>query len=228
MDDLRSYEAERIEKLKETMILEHSLRDKDGISGRTQVLLASMYNPKLELDKLEKLFYQGVITKSWGYKEIDSVNGCFWLWDYLIQTINKPLTVDLIKDFHKEWRSLSYDYKVKRIPIGHYDRRTKDRLSRDFGLELNELLQGSYYKDLDGIIEFFKGFCKICPFAEKDSSMIGVFLVFRQCLLNGVTPPILYSQEAEEIVKFEDDDLVDAYFLKGQAEYQILMHDYQL
>ena len=121
------------------------------------------------------------------------------MFDAMLESIHKPLTVDMIKGFHRILRDDTEDYLVRNgVPSGEF--RTKEPESfgcrpEDILPEMNALI--SDFKedgknrriDMTDIARFHLRFEDIHPFPD-DNGPIGRMLIAKQCLDNDMVPAI--------------------------------------
>ena len=150
-------------------------------------------------------------------KDATETKNHFTLFKYMLDTIEDPLTEELIKKFHfilkdgtlteneKEWFNVGKYKKLK-----NYVGNIETTLPKDVDKDMKELL--NWYNDLtnktlENIIEFHVRFERIHPF-QDDNGRIGRMIMFRECLVNNIMP-------------FYIEDRNKEFYLRGLKEYQL-------
>lgn len=105
-------EKEFLDFLLERFKIEKNRFDRSGVYAYTQRLLA--YNSNkiegsiLTEDQTASLFDNGTLPKSDDYyraKDVEEMNGHFLMFNKMLDTLDEPLTQELIKLFHYELKS---------------------------------------------------------------------------------------------------------------------------
>ena len=127
------------------------------------------------------------------------MNNHFKCFDYILDTVNEPLTEDYIKTLHRILKSGTSSEHNPIAPVGRYKvlqnevgkiatasvEQTEDEmLSLLTGYDLKE------QKDLNYLTSFHAQFERIHPFADGNGR-IGRLLLYKQCLKEGLTPLIV-------------------------------------
>ncbi|WP_455147378.1 hypothetical protein [Clostridium sp.] len=104
--------AEFIQFLLERFLIEWKRRDRSGVYGFTQRLMAYNSNKiegsTLTEEQTASLFDTGTLPKSDDYyraKDVEEMNGHFLAFNKILETIEQPLSQELIKQFHYELKS---------------------------------------------------------------------------------------------------------------------------
>lgn len=129
---------------------------------------------------------------------IEAVNH-FRCFDYILDTINNPLTEDYIKNLHKMLKSGTFDaaersdavigdYKKYPNEVGSLQTSSPKNISKD----INQLLKDYTDKILsfDDILDFHARYEKIHPFYDGNGRT-GRLIMFKQCLQNDIVPFII-------------------------------------
>ena len=149
-------------------------------------------------EQTERIFDKGEVTGKAKVNEILEASNHFKMFDYLIDSIDEPLTVDLIKDLHLRLRSgIDIDagqYKSYQNQIGSIDPISTAKVS-DVPAAIDELLEG--YNALsevsfEDIASFHCDFEKIHPF-QDGNGRTGRAIMFRECLRNRIMPFVVYD-----------------------------------
>ncbi len=160
----------------------------------------------------------------------------FQLFDAMIESVRKPLTVELIKSLHKTLRDDTEDY-LYRNDIAPGEFRVKEPLKtgckpEDIAKEMDMLLgdfsEGGKIKKMSmtDIAQFHLRFEKIHPFPD-DNGAIGRMLITKQCLENNL-PPAIPGDDTKNIYfsAFTKEDPVKAmedYLKKEQWLYERML-----
>lgn len=116
--------------LLERFKIEQEKFDRSGVYAYTQRLLAYNSN-KIEGNTLTEeqtasLFDNGTLPKSGDYyraKDVEEMNGHFLMFNKMLDTLNRPLTQELIKAFHYELKSGVFEDRANGYAIGAYKER---------------------------------------------------------------------------------------------------------
>ena len=150
-------------------------------------------------------------------KDATETKNHFTLFKYMLDTIDEPLTEEIIKKYHfilkdgtltedeKEWFNIG-EYKKLKNYVGNMI----TSLPKDVESNMKSLL--AWYdkiakKGIEDIIEFHVRFEKIHPF-QDGNGRVGRMIIFRECLVNDIMP-------------FYIEDRNKDFYLRGMREYQI-------
>lgn len=174
-----------VEQLLERFTIEHKKRDRSGIYAVTSRELAYNSN-KIEGSTLTKeqtasLFDTGMLPKSDDYykaKDIEEMNGHFLMFNLMVNTMEEPLTQDLIKKFHYELKSGVFEDRANGYAVGDYKKRanvvgTNDTTApEEVPEKITELLE--WYQEqtvtMDILAEFHARYEAIHPFQDGNLS----------------------------------------------------------
>lgn len=149
-------------------------------------------------------------------KDVIETQNHFTLFNYMLDTIDKPLDEDMIKKFHyllkngtvseedKETIMVS-EYKKLVNYVGNITTSNPKNVLRDMK-ELLEWYKGIDKKSIEDIIEFHVRFEKIHPF-QDGNGRIGRMIMFRECLSNDIIP-------------FYIEDRNKSFYIRGINKYQ--------
>ena len=149
-------------------------------------------------------------------KDITETKNHFTLFKYMLDTINEPLSEDMIKKYHfilkngtvddsdREWFNVG-EYKKLKNFVGNIE----TSLPSDVPLDMKNLI--SWYNDIKNktildIIDFHVRFEKIHPF-QDGNGRVGRMIMFRECLYNNIVP-------------FYIEDRNKSFYIRGLKEYQ--------
>ena len=152
-------------------------------------------------DETESIYETGTILTSEDkvivIKDITETKNHFTLFKYMLDTINEPLSEDMIKKYHfifkngtvddsdREWFNVG-EYKKLKNFVGNIE----TSLPSDVPLDMKNLI--SWYNDIKNktildIIDFHVRFEKIHPF-QDGNGRVGRMIMFRECLYNNIVP----------------------------------------
>ena len=171
-------------------------------------------------DETESIYETGTILTSEDkvivIKDITETKNHFTLFKYMLDTINEPLSENMIKKYHfilkngtvddsdREWFNVG-EYKKLKNFVGNIE----TSLPSDVPLDMKNLI--SWYNDIKNktildIIEFHVRFEKIHPF-QDGNGRVGRMIMFRVCLYNNIVP-------------FYIEDRNKSFYIRGLKEYQ--------
>lgn len=144
--------------------IEHTKRDRSGVYGFTQRLMAYNSNKiegsTLTEEQTASLFDTGVLPKSDDYyraKDVEEMNGHFLMFNKMLDTLDVDLSQDLIKQFHYELKSGVFEDRANGYAIGDYKKRpnmvgmNKTALPSQVPEEMKDLLD--WYSDQEISLE---------------------------------------------------------------------------
>lgn len=201
-----------IQFLSDRFRIEYAKRDRSGVYGFTQRLMAYNSN-KIEGSTLTEeqtafLFDNGILPKSEGYyraKDIEEMNGHFLMFDKIIDTLDSTLTEKIIKDFHYEFKIGVFEDRANNYAIGDYKKLPnmidmyETVLPSQVSDEMDKLL--SWYNDqkitLETLAKFHARYESIHPF-QDGNGRTGRLILFRECLYHGIAPFIIEDSNRPE------------------------------
>jgi Fic family protein len=209
--------------LKLCFIEEKKARLKGGLYHKTQVNLAYNSN-KIEGSKLSEEQTRYIFeTRTIGFKDQEAVpvddiieaSNHFVAFDYLIDTIEQPLSNDLIKAFHrilkngtsdaaKEWFNVG-DWKKLPNEVGGNKTTLPENVEREIS-KLNSTYNSNKIILFETIVEYHFDFEKIHPF-QDGNGRVGRLILFRECLRNNIIPFII-------------DDNHKQFYYRGLREFE--------
>ena len=194
-----------IQFLLERFKIEYSKRDRSGVYGFTQRLMAYNSNKiegsTLTEEQTASLFDTGVLPKSEDYyraKDVEEMNGHFLMFNKMLDTLDLELTEELIKAFHYELKSGVFEDRANGYAIGDYKKRPnmigmyKTTLPSQVSDEMSQLLAWYNNQDisLEILAEFHARYESIHPF-QDGNGRTGRMILFRDCLYHGIAPFII-------------------------------------
>ena len=168
-------------------------------------------------DETESIYETGTILTSEDkvivIKDITETKNHFTLFKYMLDTINEPLSEDMIKKYHfilkngtvddsdREWFNVG-EYKKLKNFVGNIE----TSLPSDVPLDMKNLI--SWYNDIKNktILDIHVRFEKIHPF-QDGNGRVGRMIMFRECLYNNIVP-------------FYIEDRNKSFYIRGLKEYQ--------
>lgn len=232
-----------VQQLLDRFKIEKKKRDRSGIYGLTQRELAYNSN-KIEGSTLTKeqtasLFDTGMLPRSDDYyraKDIEEMNGHFLMFNTMLDTLEQPLSQELIKKFHYELKSGVFEDRANGYAVGDYKKRANiigihDTANpKEVPEKMTELLEW-YEKQVINVgvlAEFHGRFESIHPF-QDGNGRTGRMILFRECLIHGIVPAIIedrnrmeYIESLSEYQNTGNIDKLTELFIKEQEEYRKL------
>lgn len=217
----KNIDIELLDFLLERFKIERERFDRSGVYAYTQRLLAYNSNKiegsTLTEEQTASLFDNGTLPKSDDYyraKDVEEMNGHFLMFNKMLDTLEEPLTQELIKQFHFELKSGVFedrangyaigDYKKRPNMIGMYPTIRPDNVEQEMYL-LIEWYNGQE-RNLSVLAEFHAKYERIHPF-QDGNGRTGRLILFRECLKNGLVPVVIEDANRNE-------------YLEGLKEYR--------
>lgn len=150
-------------------------------------------------------------------KDVTEIKNHFTLFKYMLETIEMPLTEEMIKKFHfilkngtltddeKKWFNVG-EYKAKRNFVGNIITTLPSKVAEDMK-KLLEKYNRKIPKTFEDIIDFHVKFETIHPF-QDGNGRVGRMIMFRECLANDIMP-------------FYIEDRNKEFYIRGMREYQL-------
>lgn len=195
--------------------------DRSGVYAYTQRLLAYNSNKiegsTLTEEQTASLFDNGTLPKSDDYyraKDVEEMNGHFLMFNKMLDTLEEPLTQELIKQFHFELKSGVFEDRANGYAIGDYKKRPNMigmyPTIRPENVEQEMYLLIEWYngqeRNLSVLAEFHAKYERIHPF-QDGNGRTGRLILFRECLKNGLVPVVIEDANRNE-------------YLEGLKEYR--------
>lgn len=198
-------EKKLLEFLLERFRIERKRFDRSGVYAYTQRVLAYNSN-KIEGSTLTEeqtaaLFDEGVLPGSEDYyraKDVEEMNGHFLMFNRMLDTLEEPLSQELMKQFHYELKSGVFEDRANGYAIGDYKKRPnmigvyQTVRPADVEGEMGRLLDwyGSRSITLSVLAEFHARYESIHPF-QDGNGRTGRLILFRECLRHGIIPVVI-------------------------------------
>ncbi len=208
-------EKELLQFLVERFRIERQKNDRSGVYAYTQRLLAYNSNKiegsTLTEEQTASLFDNGTLPKSDDYyraKDVEEMNGHFLMFNKMLDTLEEPLTQDLIKMFHYELKSGVFEDRANGYAIGNYKERAnvigiyQTVRPEDVEDEMKKLLEWYSNKkiNIDILAEFHAKYENIHPF-QDGNGRTGRLILFRECLKNDIVPAVIEDSKRNEYLE---------------------------
>lgn len=201
----KQIDKEFVNFLKERFQIERKRFDRSGVYAYTQRMLAYNSNKiegtTLTPEQTASLFDYGKLPKSEDYyraKDVEEMNGHFLMFNYMLDTLDQPLTEELIKRFHFELKSGVFedrangyaigDYKQRPNMIGMYETARPEQVQQKIQALL-EWYEGQIVT-VSVIARFHVKYEMIHPF-QDGNGRTGRMILFRECLKHNIIPIII-------------------------------------
>ncbi|WP_276952276.1 Fic family protein [Acetatifactor muris] len=220
--------------------IEREKFDRSGVYAYTQRLLAYNSNKiegsTLTEEQTASLFDHGTLPRSNDYyraKDVEEMNGHFLMFNKMLDTLEEPLSQDLIKQFHYELKSGVFEDRANGYAIGDYKKRPNMigmyQTVRPENVEAEMQILMDWYQHqsvtISVLSEFHAGYESIHPF-QDGNGRTGRLLLFRECLKNTLIPVVIedanrneYLEALAECRKEHCTDKLTRLFEKEQAFY---------
>ena len=207
--------TEFIQFLLERFQIEWKRRDRSGIYGLTQRLLAYNSNKiegsTLTEEQTASLFDTGILPKTDDYyraKDVEEMNGHFLMFDKMLDTLDAALDQQIIKSFHFELKSGVFEDRANGYAIGDYKKRPnmigihQTTLPSQVPEAMTELLNWYHTQDvsLKTLAEFHARYEIIHPF-QDGNGRTGRIILFRECLRHDISPFIIEDANRPEYLE---------------------------
>lgn len=207
--------ADFIRNLLERFKIEHTKRDRSGVYGFTQRLLAYNSNKiegsTLTEEQTASLFDTGILPKTDDYyraKDVEEMNGHFLMFNKMLDTLDAALDQQIIKSFHFELKSGVFEDRANGYAIGDYKKRSnmigihQTTLPSQVPDAMTELLNWYHAQDvsLKTLAEFHARYEIIHPF-QDGNGRTGRIILFRECLRHDISPFIIEDTNRPEYLE---------------------------
>ena len=207
--------ADFIRNLLERFKIEHTKRDRSGVYGFTQRLLAYNSNKiegsTLTEEQTASLFDTGILPKTDDYyraKDVEEMNGHFLMFNKMLDTLDADLDQQIIKSFHFELKSGVFEDRANGYAIGDYKKRPnmigihQTTLPSQVPEAMTELLNWYHAQDvsLETLAEFHARYEIIHPF-QDGNGRTGRIILFRECLRHDISPFIIGDANCPEYLE---------------------------
>ncbi len=182
------------------LLSEKSRKIKGSIYNRMQVDFAYNSNhiegSRLTHDQTRYIYETRTIDGTVPVNDVFEAANHFKCFDYILDTVNEPITEDYIKQLHRKLKNGVMDDDEDYAVIGDYKKYPNEvgeietALPEDVSDLVKELLSEFDNKsalDLYDVAEFHAAFEKIHPFYDGNGR-IGRLIMLKQCLANNIVP----------------------------------------
>lgn len=218
--------------------IERKRFDRSGIYAFTQRMLAYNSNKiegsTLTEEQTASLFDTGTLPKSEDYyraKDVEEMNGHFLMFNKMLDTLEEPLTQELIKSFHFELKSGVFEDRANGYAIGDYKKRPNmvgtlvTILPQFVEIEMAKLLD--WYREqtitLNVLAEFHARYEGIHPF-QDGNGRTGRLLIFRECLKNNIVPVVIEDLKRHEYIEalkeYQQNKVIEKMIILFKEEQQ--------
>lgn len=213
-----------IDKIRKSLIEQKKLNLPGNLYHKTQVEFAYNTNylegSTITKDETASIYDTGTIltnnSKVVVIKDVTETKNHFTLFKYMLDSLDKPLTEEMIKKYHFILKDGTLtDSEIDWFMVGEYKKlknfvgNITTSLPSDVERDMHELLNwynGVIKKTLEDIIEFHVRFETIHPF-QDGNGRVGRIIMFRECLNNNIMP-------------FYIEDRNKDFYIRGMREYQ--------
>ena len=204
--------------------IERKKFDRSGIYAYTQRTLAYNSNKiegsTLNEEQTASLFDTGMLPRNDDYyraKDVEETNGHFLMFNKMIDTLDEPLSEELIKAFHFELKSGVFEDRANGYAIGDY----KERPNM-VGIAWYHEISA---KTLSVMAQFHGRYEALHPF-QDGNGRTGRLILFRECLKADLTPVVIeykhrvrYIEGLKEYRETGKTVLLEQLFMEEQEEY---------
>ena len=204
--EIPNEEPEPLPPLALKLIRQKKKKNYHGLYDYVQINLTycscRMASNRLTRNQIETIFKKGKVSVSFEPMKvsdvIEALNHSFCV-DYILDTVDEPLTQKYIKNLHFLLMSGTVDERKKRVISGQYRTATSNRrapfllpadsISANLKTLISEY-ECSKNVDRSSILDFHIRFERTFPF-EDGNGRIGRLLMFKECLRHDVMPFII-------------------------------------
>lgn len=207
-------ETQMVELLIRTFRKEQAIHDRKGVYARTQKLMAYNSNriegSTLTSEQTASLFDTGSILgidgEVYRAKDIEEMNGHFAMFNYMLYTLEEPLSEEIIKKLHFHLKTGVFEDMANGYPVGEYKNRynivsdIETARPEEVAGKMQALLSAYHDSGEDGLygkIVFHAEFEKIHPF-QDGNGRVGRMILFRECLKARLIPVIVRDESKME------------------------------
>lgn len=220
--------------------IERKRFDRSGVYAYTQRVLAYNSNKiegsTLTREQTASLFDTGTLPQSDDYyraKDVEEMNGHFLMFNKMLDTLEEPLSQDLIKQFHYELKAGVFEDRANGYAIGDYKKRPNmigmytTAKPSEVEAEIEKLLLWYHMQkvDISVLAEFHARYESIHPF-QDGNGRTGRMILFRECLKNRISPVIIedsrrsvYLEGLKEYREKKDVSVLEELFIAEQEVY---------
>ena len=236
--------------LKKQLKKEFSVHDRKGVYAYTQKIMAYNSNriegSTLTSEQTASLFDTGSLVgdsnEIYRAKDIEEMTGHFKMFNEVIKSLDKPLTIEMIKSFHFQLKAGVFEDYANGYPVGEF-KKYKNHVS-DIETELPENIPDKIAelihkyeksdKTLKDIVVFHAEYEHIHPF-QDGNGRTGRAIMLKQCLDANIIPIIIRDDEKllyyRALHQAQTENMYDkllVFFENEQEKYYQNVKDYIL
>lgn len=236
--------------LKKQLKKEFSVHDRKGVYAYTQKIMAYNSNriegSTLTSEQTASLFDTGSLVgdsnEIYRAKDIEEMTGHFKMFNEVIKSLDKPLTIEMIKSFHFQLKAGVFEDYANGYPVGEF-KKYKNHVS-DIETELPENIPDKIAelihkyeksdKTLKDIAVFHAEYEHIHPF-QDGNGRTGRAIMLKQCLDANIIPIIIRDDEKllyyRALHQAQTENMYDkllVFFENEQEKYYQNVKDYIL
>lgn len=201
--------------LLERFKIEREKFDRSGVYAYTQRLLAYNSNKiegsTLTEEQTASLFDNGILPKSDDYyraKDVEEMNGHFLMFNKMLDTLDEPLSQELIKQFHYELKAGVFEDRANGYSIGDYKQRP-NIIGMYHTVKPENVAQEMYFLmdwynnqdiGISVLAEFHARYESIHPF-QDGNGRTGRLILFRECLKHEIIPVVIEDANRNEYLE---------------------------
>lgn len=229
--------------IKEKILFDYHTKCRNGIYAETSKMMAYNSNKiegsTLTSEETANLFDTGEILSSgnvvYRAKDIEEMNGHFYMFNHALDTLEQHLSADLIQSFHYCLKSGVFEDRANGYIPGEFKKKAnivsdiETVLPDEVPVRINELLQkyNSIFKpSLDDMMRFHAEYEHIHPF-QDGNGRTGRMILFRECLRNEVVPVIIRDDTKAEyyhaLHKAQIEDDYEPLFVYSKKEQKLFL-----
>ncbi|MDR2027264.1 MAG: Fic family protein [Prevotellaceae bacterium] len=216
--------------LSQYLVEEMQAKRKGGLYHKTQVGLAYNSN-RIEGSRLTEEQTRYIFeTRTIGFKDGEAVpvddiietSNHFVAFDFMLNSLERPLTGDIVKEFHRILKTSTSDAQKTWFAVGDWKKLANEVgnmptvLPQNVESEMNKL--NDRYNSIaeitfENIVEYHYRFEKIHPF-QDGNGRVGRLILFRECLRNNIIPFIIDERHKQFYYRgLREFDTVRGYLL---------------
>ena len=217
------------------------MRERGGIYGIVQITAA--YNSNkiegglLSEEQVTEIFRQGqVMSGDFRNKDVEEMQGHFKMFDYMLGSLGKPLSAEIIKDMHRNLKEDVFedlangyivgDWKTRRNTVGGITTALPDEVPK----RIEELVVNKVVT-IEDIARFHVEFERIHPF-QDGNGRVGRMIILKQCLDNNLIPIIIMASDQEQYYRSlvssqnqKDYSMLVELFKKEQEKFKVRLRE---
>lgn len=196
--------------LKERLKKEFSVQDRKGVYAYTQKIMAYNSNriegSTLTSEQTASLFDTGSLVgdsnEIYRAKDIEEMTGHFKMFNEVIKSLDKPLTIEMIKLYHFQLKAGVFEDYANGYPVGEFKKYKthvsdiETELPKNIPARVSELVHNYEKSDktIKDIARFHAEYEHIHPF-QDGNGRTGRAIMLKQCLDANIIPVIIRDDE---------------------------------